>query len=67
MSLLSMDLDMDLPSAKNAAVCPACGSDVELAEDVVLGEVLFCEHCGVELELIGTDPARLELFEEEEK
>jgi alpha-aminoadipate carrier protein LysW len=48
-------------------VCPACGSDVATPDDVALGEVLFCENCGAELEVIGTEPVRLDLFEEEEK
>lgn len=67
MNLLSMELEMDIPSTNSAAVCPACGADVELAYDMVVGEVLYCEHCGMELELIGVEPPRLELFEEEEK
>ena len=47
--------------------CPACGSAVEVPGDVMLGEVLICEHCGAELEVIGREPLRIDLFEEEEK
>jgi lysine biosynthesis protein LysW len=47
--------------------CPACGELVRAGEDVVLGEVVACDHCGVELEVIGLGPLRLDLFEEEEK
>jgi alpha-aminoadipate carrier protein LysW len=47
--------------------CPACGAGVALPEGAVLGEVLACDHCGVELEVISLDPARLDFFEEEEK
>jgi alpha-aminoadipate carrier protein LysW len=48
-------------------VCPACGSALDLPEDLVLGEILYCDHCGVELEAVGLDPLRIDLFEEEEK
>jgi len=47
--------------------CPACGSTVPMSEDVVLGEVVWCGHCGAELEVVSVEPIRLELFEEEEK
>ncbi len=67
MKLLGMDLETDSPSISSAAICPACGKDVELEQDIVVGEILYCEHCGVELELIAVDPPRLEVFEEEEK
>ena len=47
--------------------CPACGSIVELDSEVVLGEVVWCDHCGAELEVISLEPPTLDLFEEEEK
>lgn len=50
-----------------AEVCPACGAGVDLAGDLELGEILWCEHCGAELELVSTEPLRIDLFEEEEK
>jgi alpha-aminoadipate carrier protein LysW len=48
-------------------VCPACGTALDLPEDLVLGEILYCDHCGVELEAVGLEPLRIDLFEEEEK
>ncbi len=47
--------------------CPACGEGVPVAGDVELGEVLYCAHCGAELEVIQREPLLLDLFEEEEK
>lgn len=61
MDVLADHMDPD------AAACPACGGAVALDDDLVVGEILYCEHCGAELELISIDPPRLELFEEEEK
>jgi lysine biosynthesis protein LysW len=47
--------------------CPACGAAVELPTGAVLGEAVWCAHCGVELELRGLGPPLLDLYEEEEK
>jgi alpha-aminoadipate carrier protein LysW len=47
--------------------CPECGSPVAVPADSLVGELLVCEHCGVELELLSADPPRLHVFEEEEK
>jgi lysine biosynthesis protein LysW len=55
------------PSVELHDACPACGEMVRVDEDVVLGETVLCEHCGVELEVIGLGPVRLDLYEEEEK
>jgi len=55
------------PDQPELSGCPACGVAVSLAEDIVLGEVVWCDHCGAELEVISVEPVRLELFEEEEK
>jgi lysine biosynthesis protein LysW len=38
-----------------------------LPEDVVLGEVVWCFSCGIELEVVSLEPLRVVLFEEEEK
>ena len=54
------------PSA-SLELCPACGEGVDVPADPILGEALFCDNCGAELEVIGTDPVRLDLFEDEEK
>ena len=50
-----------------AAECPDCGVVVEVPGKVEVGEVIECQSCGVELEVISLDPLTLDLFEEEEK
>ena len=50
-----------------SASCPECDSPVDVPTDAVAGELIYCEACGVELELRSTDPVALDLFEEEEK
>ena len=39
--------------------CPVCAAEIEIAEDAIAGELVICADCGVELELLGTDPVAL--------
>ena len=39
--------------------CPVCGADVELAGDEVVGELLSCEDCGLELEILNLSPVQI--------
>jgi alpha-aminoadipate carrier protein LysW len=32
-------------------VCPECGAEISLSEDVVQGEIITCQDCGLELEV----------------
>lgn len=47
--------------------CVECGADIELAEDVEVGEIVDCPVCGSELEVVEVDPAVLELAPELEE
>ncbi len=47
-------------TTKSTAACPVCGAAVALPADVIKGEVLACDDCGAELELLSMDPLRLE-------
>ena len=47
--------------------CPECTTAVAVPSDVLEGELIVCDHCGVELEVLATDPAKIAIFEEEEK
>ena len=40
----------------NTVTCPVCEADVEVADDVVVGEILECEDCSTELEIISIIP-----------
>ena len=42
------------------SACPVCGAVVEIAEGTVVGELLECAECGVELEVTSVDPIELE-------
>jgi len=47
--------------------CPECAAEVQLPADVEVGEILTCTDCGVELEVMGTNPIVLDLAPEEEE
>lgn len=51
----------------NEVSCPECGAGVELAGDVVAGEIVPCAECGVELEVVEGDPWSLTRAPEEEE
>lgn len=44
--------------------CPECGSTPKL-DNPELGELVICETCGSELEVVALDPLKLELAPEE--
>ncbi len=48
--------------------CPECEALVDVDEDEVEeGEVVSCPECGVELEVVSTNPLELNLLEDEEE
>ena len=46
--------------------CPECEADVHVDTDVDKGEIVECEECGVQLEIVGLDPVELDIVEEED-
>ena len=49
------------------AKCIECGSSITLPEGTVENEILDCEACGVELEVVNIDPPTIELAPEEQE
>jgi alpha-aminoadipate/glutamate carrier protein LysW len=48
--------------------CPECEAIVDIDEDEVEeGEVVSCPECGVDLEVVNTNPLELNLLDEEEE
>jgi alpha-aminoadipate carrier protein LysW len=39
--------------------CAECGSEITISNDVESGEILDCDICGIELEVIEVDPIEL--------
>ena len=47
--------------------CVECGAEVSLHENLEAGEIVDCDTCGAELEVIGTDPVDLDTAPELEE
>ncbi len=47
--------------------CPVCSADLEVVDDVIIGELLDCEDCGSELEVTELDPVAVEVAPETEE
>ena len=43
--------------------CPDCDAELDVPEDVMVGEILSCPECGLELEVKQVDGEHLELQE----
>lgn len=41
------------------ATCPICDADVRLPADVMENELIACQDCGSELEVLSLDPVQL--------
>ena len=40
--------------------CPECAATIEVAEDVMIGEIVDCIDCGQELEIISVDGSNIQ-------
>lgn len=49
------------------AACPECGATIDVDYDVVEGEIVMCDECGAELEVVSADPLEFDLAPEEEE
>jgi len=44
--------------------CPECDADVHVDTDADKGDIVSCEECGTDLEIVGLDPVELDIVEE---
>ena len=51
------------PDQAEMTRCPSCGFGVPVSAGIVLGEIIWCDNCGSELEVVSLEPVRLDLFE----
>ncbi len=42
--------------------CPECSEKVFIDADTEQGDVVFCDECGADLEVVGLDPVELDIF-----
>lgn len=50
-----------------SAECPVCGAEIVRQNDTVQGELLTCEDCGTELEVIKLQPFEIAEAPQEEE
>lgn len=48
------------------AVCPECEEKVYVDAESEQGDIVSCEECGSDLEVVGLDPVELDLYEEKD-
>ena len=49
-----------------SVVCPECDNPLEIdVDDVEAGEVVTCDECGTDLEIVSADPLEIAPVEEE--
>ncbi len=47
--------------------CPECEADVHVDTDADKGDMVSCEECGTDLEIVGLDPVELDIVEDDEE
>lgn len=50
-----------------AIVCVECHAELALRDGLIVGEIVQCRECGVELEVVEVQPIRLQLAPEVEE
>jgi alpha-aminoadipate carrier protein LysW len=45
--------------------CPICDENVYVDAKMVQGDIVFCEECNSDLELVGLDPIELDVSQED--
>lgn len=51
----------------NSVLCVECAGDVPLLAETMVGEIVACPDCGVELEVVALEPPVVELAPEIEE
>jgi alpha-aminoadipate/glutamate carrier protein LysW len=51
----------------NTVSCPVCEADVHMPADVMENELISCQDCGTELEIISLNPLEVVLAPETEE
>ncbi len=44
--------------------CPECSEDVFVDADSEQGDIVSCDECGTDLEIVGLDPIELDIYAE---
>lgn len=47
-------------------VCPECSEEVYVDAESEQGDIVSCDECGADLEVVGLDPIELDLYIEKD-
>ena len=54
-----------MADANNKIICPDCGAEITQPEGMTVGDILECQECGTEVEVVSLEPLQYrELVEE---
>lgn len=45
-------------------ICPECDEEIYVDAESEQGDVVSCDECGTDLEIVGLDPLELDVYEE---
>ena len=48
------------------AACPECEFELHVDTDADKGDIVTCEECGADLEVVGLDPVELDALEDDD-
>lgn len=46
--------------------CPECSEDVFVDAESEQGDIISCDECGTELEIVGLDPIELDIYSDDD-
>lgn len=46
--------------------CPECSENVYVDSESEQGDIISCDECGTELEIVGLDPIELDIYNEDD-
>ncbi len=46
------------------AICPECDEEVYVDAESEQGDIVSCDECGADLEIVGLDPIELDIYED---
>jgi len=46
-------------------ICPDCNKEIITDQKIEVGDILECQNCATEVEVLDTNPLKVEIIEEE--
>lgn len=50
---------------KNKVICPDCQKEIRPEAKLQVGDILECQNCATEVEIVNLSPLQVEIIEEE--